>query len=122
MWEKLGYVSVVLLVVVALFWACSSYAGALGTGRSRDYAQDLNRRPSVTVYSVHSLALGRSVTEERISALDSKYGFKYTGLKFVTLSSGKYFLLPADWSRSAGVAIVLDESAEYRVEFEPGRG
>ncbi|MEJ1178625.1 MULTISPECIES: hypothetical protein [unclassified Pseudarthrobacter] len=122
MWEKLGYVAVVLLVVVALFWACSSYAGALGTGRSREYAQDLERRPAVTVYSMQSLALGSSVTEEKISTPGSKYGFKYTGLRFVTLSSGKYFLLPADWSRSAGVAIVLDESSEYRVEFEPGRG
>ena len=122
MWEKLGYVAVALLVVVALFWACSSYAGALGTGRSREYAQDLENRPSVTVYSVQSLALGSSVLEEKISAPGSKYGFKYTGLRFITLSSGKYFLLPADWSRSTGVAIVLDASSEYRVEFEPGKG
>jgi hypothetical protein len=122
MWEKLGYVSVVLLVVVALFWACSSYAGALGTGRSRAFAEDLGSRPSVTVYSVHSLAIGGSVQEERIVLVDSKYGFKYTGLRFVTLSSGKYFLLPADWSRNGGAAIVLDENAEYRVEFEPGKG
>ncbi|ELT46005.1 hypothetical protein [Arthrobacter nitrophenolicus] len=122
MWEKLGYVSVVLLVVLALFWACSSYAGALGTGRSRDYARDLHKRPSVTVYSLHSLALGSSVREEKVTAPGAKYGFKYTGLKFVTLSSDKYFLLPADWSRGRGVAIVLEESPEYRVEFEPGEG
>ncbi len=127
MWEKLGYVSVVLLVVVALFWACSSYAGALGTGRSREFAQDLANRPSATVYSVHSLALGGSaqggaVTEEPITTPGSKYGFKYSGLKFITLSSHKYFLLPADWSRSRGAAIILEESPDYRIEFEPGAG
>ncbi|MGM9473325.1 hypothetical protein ACS5PJ_15155 [Pseudarthrobacter sp. YS3] len=122
LWEKLGYVSVVLLVVVALFWACSSYAGALGTGRSREYARDLDKRPSVTVYSVQSLAMGSPVKEERISSPDSKYRFRYTGLKFVTLSADKYFLLPANWSRSSGVAIVLEESPEYRVEFNPGGG
>lgn len=122
MWEKFGYVSVVLLVVLALFWACSLYAGALGTGRSRDYERELSRRPSVTVYSLHSLALGSSVTEEKVSVPGSKYGFKYTGLKFVTLSSNKYFLLPANWSRDAGTAIILEESPEYRVEFEPGEG
>lgn len=120
MWEKLGYVAVVLLVVLALFWACSSYAGALGTGRSRDYARDLENRPSVTIYSLHSLALGSSVREERLPGPESKYGFKYTGLKFVTLSANKYFLLPADWSRDAGAAIILEENPEYRVEFEPG--
>jgi hypothetical protein len=120
MWEKLGYVAVVLLVVLALFWACSSYAGALGTGRSRDYARELDNRPSVTIYSLHSLALGSSIKEERVPGPDSKYGFKYTGLKFVTLSSNKYFLLPADWSRDAGAAIILEENPEYRVEFEPG--
>ena len=60
--------------------------------------------------------------EEKLSFTGSKNGFKFTGLKFVTLSSDKYFLLPADWSRDGGVAIVLEESPEYRVEFEPGEG
>lgn len=121
-WEKLGYVSVVLLVVVALFWACSLYAGALGTGRSREYARDLYKRPSVTVYSSQSLAIGSPVKEEVISSPDGKYRFKYTGLKFVTLSAGKYFLLPAGWSRTSGVAIILDDDAENRIEFNPGGG
>jgi hypothetical protein len=120
MWEKLGYVSVVLLVIVALFWACSLYAAALGTGRSREYARDLYKRPSVTVYSVQSLAMEGSVKEETISRPEAKYHFKYTGLKFVTRSADKYFLLPANWSRSSGAAIILDDSQEYRVEFIPG--
>lgn len=120
MWEKLGYVSVVLLVIVALFWACSLYAGALGTGRSREYARDLYKRPSVTVYSVQSLAMEGAVKEETISNPEAKYRFKYTGLKFVTMSADKYFLLPANWSRGSGAAIVLDDSPEYRVEFIPG--
>lgn len=120
MWEKLGYVSVVLLVIVALFWACSLYAAALGTGRSREYARDLYKRPSVTVYSVQSLAMEGSVKEEAITQPDAKYRFKYTGLKFVTMSANKYFLLPANWSRNSGAAIVLDDSPECRVEFTPG--
>jgi hypothetical protein len=121
-WEKLGYLSVVLLVVLALFWACSIYAGALGTGRAKEYLLDLGKRPSVTLYSVQSLAITKPVQETKIVAKDSKYHFKYTGLKFVTQSAGKYFLLPADWSHEGRVAIVLPASSDYRMEFNPGGG
>ena len=120
MWEKLGYVCTVLLVVLALFWACSLYAGALGTGRSREYARELAKRPSVVVYSVQSLALAGPVREERIPDPDAKYHFKYTGLKFVTRSADKFFLLPEGWRRENGVAIILEDNPEYRVEFIPG--
>ncbi|TQJ38037.1 hypothetical protein FBY33_0022 [Arthrobacter sp. SLBN-112] len=120
MWEKLGYVCAVLLVVLALFWACSLYAGALGTGRSREYARELAKRPSVVVYSVQSLALAGPVREDRIPDPDAKYHFKYTGLKFVTRSADKFFLLPEGWRRETGVAIILDDNPEYRVEFLPG--
>lgn len=120
MWEKLGYVCAVLLVVLALFWACSLYAGALGTGRSREYARELAKRPSVVVYSVQSLALASPVREDRIPDPDAKYHFKYTGLKFVTRSADKFFLLPEGWRRGTGVAIILDDNPEYRVEFLTG--
>ncbi|MHC6594271.1 hypothetical protein [Arthrobacter sp. C152] len=120
MWEKLGYVCAVLLVVLALFWACSLYAGALGTGRSREYARELAKRPSVVVYSVQSLALASPVREDRITDPDAKYHFKYTGLKFVTRSADKFFLLPEGWRRDTGVAIILDDNPEFRVEFLPG--
>ena len=109
-----------LLVVLSLFWACSLYAGALGTGRSREYARELAKRPSVVVYSVQSLALASPVREDRISDPDAKYHFKYTGLKFVTRSADKFFLLPEGWRRDTGVAIILDDNPEYRVEFLPG--
>ena len=120
MWEKLGYVCAVLLVVLALFWACSLYAGALGTGRSKEYARELAKRPSVVVYSVQSLALSSPVREDRIPDPDAKYHFKYTGLKFVTRSADKFFLLPEGWRRDTGVAIILDDNPEYRVEFLAG--
>ena len=120
MWEKLGYVCMVLLVVLALFWACSLYAGALGTGRSREYARELAKRPSVVVYSVQSLALSSPVREDKITDPAAKYHFKYTGLKFLTRSADKFFLLPEGWRRDKGVAIILEDNPEYRVEFIPG--
>lgn len=121
-WEKLGYLSVVFLVLLALFWACSIYAGALGIGRAREYVLELGKRPSVTVYSNQSLAMSESVQETEIMDRNSKYRFKYTGLKFITQSAGKYFLLPVNWSRQDGVAIILPVSSEYRIEFNPGGG
>lgn len=60
---------------------------SLGTGRSGAFAEDLGSRPSVAVYSVHSLAIGGSVREERIVLVDSKYG------KLLTLGAGCLMIL-----------------------------
>jgi hypothetical protein len=61
------------------------------------------------------------VLERRLSGKDLAYRYRYSGLRLLTHSGGKYFLLPASWRRSNGAAIILADSPNYRFEFGPRR-
>lgn len=121
-WPLYCYSLVVMLVIVNLFWATSLYAAALGTGKAQELAQRLSSRPSVTLYSKQSMALGTPITEKALNIPEGVYQFKYTGLRLLIKSSGKYFLLSEGWTRKSGIALVLDDTSDIRLELEPGRG
>jgi hypothetical protein len=110
---------VLSFVLLSGFWAASKYADALGTGRAEHLARELWRRPSVVVYSKHRLQL--PVREVRLDRQDAAYTFRYTGLRLLVRSGGKYFLLPYGWSKQDGVAIALADSDELRLEFSACR-
>jgi hypothetical protein len=111
-----------LLIVLSAFWTASEYAKALGRGRAEDLAAALDSRPRVAVFAPRRLLIaGPGVTEEQLSARDAAYRYRYAGLRLLVRSGGKYFLLPKDWSTSAGAAIVLPDSAALRFEFRAGQ-
>jgi hypothetical protein len=111
-----------LLIVLSAFWTASEYAKALGRGRAKDLAAALDSRPRVAVFAPRRLLIaGPGVTEKKLSARDAAYRYRYAGLRLLVRSDGKYFLLPKDWSTSAGAAIVLPDSAALRFEFRAGQ-
>ena len=117
-------VLVVLLVVVALFWATTNYARAYGRGRAAEFARVLAVRPGVVVYSADRLFLqGPGVVETTLPAeRHTSYRYRYSGLRLLTESRGRLFLLPAGWTRTDGSAIVLTSSDKLRMEFIRGLG
>jgi hypothetical protein len=112
---------VALLILLSAFWTASTYADALGRGRSTRYAATLSRHPHVTVFSPKRLDIkADGVVERRLSGRDLAYRYRYSGLRLLLRSGGKYFLLPEGWTRSSGAAIVLADSPDYRFEFGAG--
>jgi hypothetical protein len=77
----------------------------------------------VTVYSARRLQLaGPTIRETELRGPDAAYRFRYTGLKLVVRSGGKWFLLPSGWTPgNGGAALLLPDTDELRVEFRPGR-
>lgn len=109
-------------ILLSLFWTTTEYARALGRGRARLLSQDLSALPRATIYSKDGLALtGPGIEEALIGGDGAAYNYRYTGLRFFIRSDMKYFLLPEQWSRQQGSAIVLSETVEIRLEFQPGR-
>jgi hypothetical protein len=110
-----------LLIVLSAFWTASRYADALGRGRAKDLAAELEGQPRVTVFAPRRLQLtGAGVTEQPLGGRESAYRYSYAGLRLLTKGGGKYFLLPEDWSTEVGAAIVLPDSSALRYEFEAG--
>jgi hypothetical protein len=117
-----GITLVALLIALSVFWTASEYAEERGRDVARRLAAVLPGRAEAVVYSRLRLHIdARGVTEEPIGDNRSAYRFRYTGLRLLIKSGGKHFLVPAQWSRSNGVVVVLPDTEATRVEFARGR-
>jgi hypothetical protein len=114
---------VAIFVVVMLFWSVAVYAQARGVREAARVAATISRRPDVTVYSARRLQLaGPTIRETALGGPDTAYRFRYSGLKLLVRSGGKWVLLPASWTpANGGAAVLLADTDELRVEFRPGR-
>lgn len=113
-----GMVLVWVIIGLSLFWTVSEYAKAIGRGRARRIQEGLTDRPSMVVYSERDLHVeGPGVVKEKLGGEGSAYRYRYSGLIFLVRSGGKYFLVPASWTRSEGGVVVLPEADTVRVEF-----
>jgi hypothetical protein len=119
-----GGVAVFGLVVISTFWGMSAYADALGRGRAEQLSQSLVALPRATVYSERSLAIDPDVAHvERLAEGEqARYLYRYSGLRLLVRSDGKFFLLPDSWSVSDGRALVLRDESDIRIELAPGGG
>jgi hypothetical protein len=114
------WAAVFALVGLSLFWAASNYSLAVGYGRAADQVAALPRLPGAVVYSHQRLSLhAPGVREVPCRDPEAAYRFRYDGLKLVLQAGGQYVFLPAAWTRTDGVAILLPRSDALRLEFFP---
>ena len=92
----------------------SIYAAYPGNRAGQDLVDGLHCRPDAIVYSDQRLRVG--VAEEVLGDAGAPDAFRYTGLKLLLRSGGRYFLLPVDWAADPRT-IVLPDSSGQRLEF-----
>ncbi len=110
--------AVFILVSVGLFWAVSSYAINVGKSEAQGLATDLRCEADVVLYSEKSMNLQAPGVREVIGQNpDAAYRFRYEGLKLVPQSGNMYLFVPASWTYSGGVAMLLPRSDKLRLEF-----
>ena len=107
------------LLALLLFWAVENYASIVGRGLADRIAANVNGLVAVTVYSPTKLHLDSApgVKETTLPGDPTAYRFRYTGLRLLQKSGGKYFLLPEGWTRDQGSVVVLQENPALRLEF-----
>lgn len=112
-----------LLVVLSLFWAATEFAAAVGRGRAQAFASGLAARPGVVVYSAQRLFLtGPNILEEVLSDQPTAaYHYRYSGLRLLSESPSRLFLLPTAWTPGTAT-LVVDYGAGVRVDLTPGAG
>ncbi|WP_410597536.1 hypothetical protein [Amycolatopsis sp. lyj-23] len=109
-----------VLVSVGLFWAVADYSASVGVGRAIEIEGTLAVPPETVLYSAKSLNLtAPGVRETTCRNPDSAYHYRYTGLKLILQSGGQYFLLPVQWHKADGTAVVLPRTDALRLEFTP---
>jgi hypothetical protein len=106
------------LALMALFWTVSLYAVQTGREKAQALTRDLAFATEVDVYAEDRLALrGPGVRVEYAGGADSKYKYRYRGLRLLVRSQDRYVLLPVGWSRGDGRAYVLRDRDDIRLEF-----
>ncbi len=109
-----------VLFSVGMFWAVGSYAVRVGTADASNLAVGLRCVSDVVVYSEKDLNLTYATVQKETSAEPgSGYAFRYSELKIIPQAGPDYLLVPADWSRATGPAILLPRSDAVRLEFVP---
>ena len=108
-----------VVVFLSVFWATKELAQALGRGQAEQLERSLPAQPGAIVYSDRRLYLP-GVSESALSG--GGYRFRYTGLRLLVRSAGKYLLIPEGWSRESGVVVLLNDDDSMRVEFTRGQG
>jgi hypothetical protein len=118
-WQtSLTKVFVAVVVTLSLFWEVSNYATVIGEGLGQRLAAELPLHTQVVVYSPKRLSItAPNVREEPISGSDTAYRFRYSGLRFLNYTGGKYILVSDGWSPRYGVVVLLADSDPVRFEF-----
>ncbi|GAA4066733.1 hypothetical protein [Actinomadura miaoliensis] len=111
------------LLLIAAFWATASVAQSQGETDARAIEVSLMFQPKATVYSRQRLQIrAPGVGMARLSdGKDSAYAFRYDGLRTLAHSQGRWFLLPAGWTRDNGASVILlpDSGDDIRVDLAP---
>lgn len=118
---RMAAVAVAGVVALSAFWGMSIYADALGRGRAMAIGATVMDLPAVSVYSERSLGVDATIARgERLTGPDERYPYRYSGLRLLVVSGGKYYLIPDGWTRASGAVLVIPDTPDVRVEFFPG--
>jgi hypothetical protein len=110
------------VITMALFWQMSNYAGVVGRGYVQQLANSANDLPRVWAYS--SVPLGieapgvteELLTEEAVAEGDTPR-YRTSGLRLLTSSGGRLFLLHDGWTPASGTVVLLPDDGEIRWQF-----
>jgi hypothetical protein len=122
-WERaLRTLLVSVVIALALFWQLSIYAGVVGRGYAEQTAQMVPQLPRATAFSPTPLGIeAPGVRQEPIdpgpSADKNAARYRITGLRLLTVSGGRIFLLHDGWTPQNGTVIVLPDDQRVRWQF-----
>jgi hypothetical protein len=118
---SLTKVFVAIVVTLSLFWEVSNYATVIGDRLGLGLSAELPQHAQVVVYSPKRLFItAPQVREESLPGPDAAYRFRYTGLRFLNHTGGRYVLVSDGWTRQYGVVVLLTDSDPVRLEFVRG--
>ena len=110
------------LALVAVFWTATTVAQQRGVGAANAIEASLLVRPQAVVYSRTRLQItGSGVMLSRLDASDAAFAYRYSGLRTLVHAGGRWFLLPAGWTRDNGATVIVlpDSTADIRVDLSP---
>jgi len=107
--------SIVMLLLVSLFWNVSHYAAVKGRRLAATVETRMPSQPGVIIFSAKRLYLQAPVVETKLDPENAAYNYAYTGLKLLFRSDHRYFLRPSD--SHSRMNIVIPDGLDIRLEL-----
>jgi hypothetical protein len=110
------------LALVAVFWTTTTVAQQRGIAAANAIEISLPIHPQAIVYSRTRLQItGPGVTLSRLDASNAAFAYRYSGLRTLVHAGGRWFLLPAGWTRDNGATVIVlpDSVNDIRVDLSP---
>ncbi|BCL12307.1 hypothetical protein [Micromonospora sagamiensis] len=110
--------ALLILTLVGLLWAVSSYAVHVGREMAADVVASLPSEPELVLYSAERLAVaGPGVTVDEIGQEGSRYRYRYSGLRLLVHTRDRYVLLPAQWERGRDHVYLIPTNGNLRIDL-----
>jgi hypothetical protein len=110
------------VITLALFWQMSNYAGVVARGYVDDLVASVADLPRVWAYSPTPLGIeAPGVHEDVIGDESATEGddarHRTSGLRLLTRSGGRLFLLHEGWTPQTGTVVLLPDDGTIRWQF-----
>lgn len=108
------------VITLALFWQMSNYAGVVGRGYVLELVEDVSDLPRVWAYSPTPLGIeAPGVDQQELAAGsdDAAPRYRTSGLRLLTRSDGRLFLLHDGWTPQTGTVVLLPDDGTIRWQF-----
>jgi hypothetical protein len=109
----------VVLALVAAFWATADIALERGTAVAEAIEVSLPLQPQVVVYSKGRLQIA-DAQAVRLPSADALYRYRYNGLRPLIHANHFWFLLPAAWTHDNGMRVIVLADSEPGIRIELG--
>lgn len=113
--------ALVILIIISIFWVTANIGAARGRVAASTFERTLVTQPQAIVFSRQKLYIsGSGVTMVPLDVSNSRYAFRYNGLRVLLHNKGLWFLLPAGWQSGDGTVLLLpDNDPEIRIDLAP---
>lgn len=106
------------LFVAGVFWCVGLYAADIGQSAAVDIARGARGGTSVTLYTTEGDAItGPGIVATKLDPGQSKYHYRYTGLRLFLKTKDHFFLLPANWQKGRDSVIDVPDNDDMRVDL-----
>jgi hypothetical protein len=114
----LGYLMMLSIFVLALFWAGTLYAQDLGLQAARAADSSVATLPLATVFSNNFLDIpGSRVRATQVAGPAGTSRYRYTGLSFLAYSNNRWFLISGRYSEHYRSSVVVLRDSEHYSEL-----
>jgi hypothetical protein len=111
----------VVLVAVGLLgvlWWIALYAAQVGERAAMDSVGTLSDEPEIIIYSSDRIALaGSGVAVKEIQQVGSKYRYRYSGLRLLVQTGGRYILVPVGWQKGRDSVFLVASNDTIRLDM-----